>query len=380
MKLYEYEGVELFKQGGIPVPDFAMATTAEEAQEKAQAIGVPLIIKAQVLTGGRYLAGGVRTVDSLEKVEETAQRILSSKIRGLPVNKIMLAANVDVVREYYCSITIDDYRGTPLVIFSAEGGVDINQIAQEKEEAVVQRAVPISRGLTSSDARRMCRQVGLRGKDLDTIPEILVKLYQVFRNNDAILAEINPLVRTRKGEYVALDSKVEMDDSGLYRHTDLGLDQLERITNPLEKAGREIGVSYLELAGDIAIIASGAGLGMASMDIVNKRLSAANFLETGGAITEELLYKVMDLVFKKEGIRGLFINVYGGINPIHEGAKGVVRYLKEHNITIPVVAKALGNHQEETWEIFKANGVHVTSGVSTEEGVELLARLLEGKR
>lgn len=380
MKLYEYEGVELFKHGGIPVPDFAMATTAEEAQEKAQAIGVPLIIKAQVLTGGRYLAGGVRTVDSLEKVEETAQRILSSKIRGLPVNKIMLAANVDVVREYYCSITIDDYRGTPLVIFSAEGGVDINQIAQEKEEAVVQRAVPISRGLTSSDARRMCRQVGLRGKDLDTIPEILVKLYQVFRNNDAILAEINPLVRTRKGEYVALDSKVEMDDSGLYRHTDLGLDQLERITNPLEKAGREIGVSYLELAGDIAIIASGAGLGMASMDIVNKRLSAANFLETGGAITEELLYKVMDLVFKKEGIRGLFINVYGGINPIHEGAKGVVRYLKEHNITIPVVAKALGNHQEETWEIFKANGVHVTSGVSTEEGVELLARLLEGKR
>jgi succinyl-CoA synthetase beta subunit len=380
MKLYEYEGVELFKQGGIPVPDFAIATTAEEAREKAQAIGVPLLIKAQVLTGGRYLAGGVKTIDALDKVEETARRILSSKIRGLPVNKIMLAANVDVFREYYCSITIDDYRGTPLVIFSAEGGVDINQIVQEKEEAVVQRAVPISKGLTISDARRMCRQVGLRGKDLDTIPGILVNLYQVFRNNDAILAEINPLVRTKKGEYVALDSKVEMDDSGLYRHSDLGLDQLERITNPIEKAGREIGVSYLELDGDIALIASGAGLGMASMDIINRRMSAANFLETGGAITEELLYKVMDLVFQKEGIRGLFINVYGGINPIHEGAKGIVRYMKDHNITIPVVAKALGNHQEETWEIFKANGVHVTSGVSTEEGVEMLAELLEGKR
>ena len=362
------------------MPDFAIATTAEEAREKAKAIGVPLIIKAQVLTGGRYLAGGVKTVSALDKVEETARRILSSKIRGFPVNKVLLAANVDVFREYYCSITIDDYRGTPLVIFSAEGGVDINQIAQEKEEAVVQRAVPISRGLTISDARRMCRQVGLRGKDLDTIPGILVNLYQVFKNNDAILAEINPLVRTKKGEYVALDSKVEMDDSGLYRHTDLGLDQLERITNPLEKAGREIGVSYLELDGDIAIIASGAGLGMASMDIINKRLSAANFLETGGAITEELLYKVMGLLFKKEGIRGLFINVYGGINPIHEGAKGIVRYIKDHNITIPVVAKALGNHQEETWEIFKANGVHVTSGVSTEEGVEMLVELLGAKR
>jgi len=380
MKLYEYEGVELFKQGGIPVPDFAVVTTAEEAREKAEIIGVPVIIKAQVLTGGRYLAGGVRTVDSLDKVEETAQRILTSRIRGYPVNKLMVAANVDVAREYYCSITIDDYHGTPMVIFSAEGGVDINQIAQEKEEAVVQRAVPISKGLTLSDARKMCRQVGLKGKDLEVIPGILQKLYQVFRENDAILAEINPLVKTKKGKYVALDSKVEMDDSGLYRHSDLGLDQMERITNPLEKAGREIGVSYLELDGDIAIIASGAGLGMASMDIINKRMSAANFLETGGAITEELLYKVMDLVFQKEGIRGLFINVYGGINPIHEGAKGVVRYLKDHNITVPVVAKALGNHQEETWEIFKANGVHVTSGVSTEEGVEMLAELVEGKR
>ena len=380
MKLYEYEGIELFKQGGIPVPDFAVVTTAGEAKEKAEAIGVPVILKAQVLTGGRYLAGGVKTVNSLDRVEETAGKILASRIRGLPVNKVMIAANVDVAREYYCSITIDDYRGTPMAIFSAEGGVDINQIVQEKEEAVVQRAVPISRGLELGDARRMCRQVGLKGKDLNEIPGILVKLYQVFRNNDAILAEINPLVKTKKGEYIALDSKVEIDDSGLYRHTDLGFDQLERITNPLEKAGREIGVSYLELDGDIAIIASGAGLGMASMDIINKRMSAANFLETGGAITEELLYKVMSLVFQKEGIRGLFINVYGGINPIHEGAKGVVRYLKDHNITIPVVAKALGNHQEETWQIFKENGVYVTSGVSTEEGVEMLAELLEGKR
>ena len=380
MKLYEYEGVELFKQGGIPVPNFAIATTAEEAREKAIAIGFPLVIKAQVLTGGRYLAGGVRTVNTLDKVEETTRRILSSKIRGLPVNKVMLAVNVEVAREYYCSITIDDYRGTPLVIFSAEGGVDINQIAQEKEEAVVQRAVPISKGLTLSDARRMCRQVGLKGKDLAEIPDILVKLYQVFRKNDAILAEINPLVRTRKGQYIALDSKVEMDDSGMFRHTDLGFDQMERITNPLEKAGREIGVSYLELDGDIALIASGAGLGMASMDVINKRLSAANFLETGGAITEELLYKVMDIIFRKEGIKGLFINVYGGINPIHEGAKGIVRYLKDHNITIPVVAKALGNHQEETWKIFRENGVHVTSGVSTEEGIEMLAGLLEIKR
>ncbi|MBN2238139.1 MAG: acetate--CoA ligase family protein [Dehalococcoidales bacterium] len=379
MKLYEYEGAEIFKVTGIPVPDFAIATNGKEAREKAEAIGFPVVIKAQVLTGGRYLAGGVKTVDSAEKVERTVDKILASTIRGLPVNKVLIAAGVEVDTEFYVGITIDDYKGRPMVILSAEGGVNINQIAEEKDEVVAQKSVSILKGLTLEDAQDMCRQVGLGGQELTEISTIMEKLYQVFRNTDAMIAEINPLVRTKDGRYLALDSKIEMDNSGLYRHKDLNLDQLERISNPLEKAGREIGVSYLEMDGEIAIIASGAGLGMASMDIINKRLSAANFLETGGAITEELLYNVMGLVMQKQGIKGLFINVYGGINPIHEGAKGIVRYLKEHNITIPVVAKALGNHQEETWEIFKANGIHVVDGVSTEEGVELLAGLLEGK-
>jgi succinyl-CoA synthetase beta subunit len=150
--------------------------------------------------------------------------------------------------------------------------------------------------------------------------------------------------------------------------------------NPLERKGKEIGVTYVELEGDIAMISSGAGLGMASMDIISRTLKPANFLETGGSITEDLLYKVTDLVLQKPGVKALFINVYGGINPIHEGAKGVVHYLKEHNINIPVVAKALGNHQEETWEIFKAAGVHVVDDVSTERGIEMVAELLGDKQ
>ncbi|MFC2011865.1 succinyl-CoA synthetase subunit beta, partial [Chloroflexota bacterium] len=168
------------------------------------------------------------------------------------------------------------------------------------------------------------------------------------------------------------------DDSSLYRHTNLSLSWEEHLINPLERKGREIGVTYLELDGDIAIIASGAGLGMASMDILGQKMHPANFLETGGAITADLMYKVMDLVLQKEGIRALFINVYGGINPIHEGAKGIVHYMQEHNVTIPVVAKALGNHQEETWEIFREQGVHVVTDSSTEKGVERLVQLLEG--
>jgi succinyl-CoA synthetase beta subunit len=149
--------------------------------------------------------------------------------------------------------------------------------------------------------------------------------------------------------------------------------------NPLERKGRQIGVTYVELDGEIGIIASGAGLGMATMDVIGQRFQPANFLETGGAVTEELLYQVMELVMQKPGLRAVFINLYGGINPIHEGAKGIVRYLQEHKTTIPIVAKALGNRQEETREILESGGVRVVDDVSTEKGIELLASLLEGK-
>jgi succinyl-CoA synthetase beta subunit len=378
MRLYEYEGAELFRREGISVPEYALADSTEEALEKAIEIGLPVVLKAQVLTGGRYLAGGVKTAETLEDVEKAANRILASQIRDLPVNLIMVSRGVEVAQEFYLAITVDDYRGYPLAILSAEGGVSINRIAEERSEVIVSRPVSISKGLELSQARRICRDARLTGKNLAEVSTVLTALYRVFRNYDAMIAEINPLVRTRKGAYLALDSKVEIDDSSLYRHKDLHLNQEGRISNPLERKGREIGVSYLELDGDIAIIASGAGLGMATMDIIGRRMRPANFLETGGAITADLLYKVMDLVLQKEGVRALFINVYGGINPIDEGAKGIVRYMQEHEVKIPVVAKALGNRQEKTWEIFQRQGVHVVTDVSTEKGVDELARLLEG--
>ena len=378
MKLYEFEGAKLFQKEGIAVPEHAVATSPEEAVNQAKEIGLPVMVKAQVLTGGRYLAGGVREANSPEQVERLTRRILGMSIGDRPVEKVMVARKVETTREFYLGITLDEYHGVPIAILSAEGGVSINQTAAERPETVVSKPVYISRGLLPVTARRMCRDVGLRGKELASVADILVKLWQVFRNNDALVAEINPLVKTKKGTYLALDAKVEMDNSGLFRHEDLGFNRVERIENELEKKGREVGVTYVELDGDIAVIASGAGLGMASIDIIAGKLKPANFLETGGGISEELLYNVMGLVMQKPGIKALFINVYGGINPIHEGAKGVVRYMKEHGITIPVVAKALGNHQEETWEIFRANGVHVVEGVSTENGIELLVNVLGG--
>ena len=173
---------------------------------------------------------------------------------------------------------------------------------------------------------------------------------------------------------------MDIDDSSLFRHPDLQISAEDRIASPLEKKGRQIGVTYVELDGEIGIVSSGAGLGMATMDIIGRRYRPANFLETGGAISEELLYQVMELVMQKKGLKAVFINLYGGINPIHEGAKGIVRFLKEHPADIPIVAKALGNRQEETWQILREGGVAVVTDTATEKSVEHLFRRLEKAR
>jgi len=378
MRLYEFEASGLFARKGIPLPHNAVVTSPQEAREKAESIGLPVMLKAQVLTGGRGLAGAVQAAESLDQVERYTESMLDSSVRGLPVQQIMVAQKVYVVKELYLGVTIDGYHGTPVAIVSSEGGVSVNQLVIEQPKSVAIRPVSISKGLRLMEAREMCLKVGMEGHDVTQIASMLTALYRVFESYDCLVAEINPLARTTQGKYLGLDAKVEIDDSSLYRHADLNLDVEGRIDNPRERKGREIGVTYVELDGDIGLIASGAGLGMASMDIIKQKMKPANFLETGGGITSELLYNAMDLVMHKEGLRAVFINIYGGINPIHEGAKGVGKYMKEHNVRIPVVAKALGNRQEETWEIFREYGVQVVTDISTEKAIEYLAKLLEG--
>lgn len=378
MRLYEFEGSDLFRREGIPVPNYAVTSSPREARQKAEEIGLPVVIKAQVLVGGRGLAGGVQVADSPDQAEEVAHRILSYSISGLPVQRVIVAQKVEVAREFYLGVTVDGYSGTPVVILSTAGGVSIEEMARAHPERVVSRQVPIATGLLLSEAQQMAQEGGLGGEELAPVTSILHTLYSVFRKYDALVAEINPLARTPQGNYLALDAKVEIDDSSLYRHPEFQVNREDRITNPLERKGAQIGVTYVDLDGEIGIIASGAGLGMATMDIIGRRFRPANFLETGGAISADLLYQVMDLVLQKKGLKAVFINLYGGINPIHEGAKGIVRYLREHKTTIPIIAKALGNRQEETWEILESGGVKVVTEVATEKGVEQLARLLEG--
>jgi succinyl-CoA synthetase beta subunit len=376
MRLHEHEAVDLFEQHRIPVPERGLARTPLEVRTVAERLGGPVVLKAQVLVGGRGLAGGIRTAETPEEAQAISEALFQSKIRGFSVGAVLVVRKAAVRQELYLGITLDGYEGAPVVLASAEGGVNVEELARRSPEKMASSHVAAHPGLLPYQARRLLEKLELPPGARQPCADLLVRLYRLFVQCDALIAEINPLAVLEDGRVCALDAVVELDDSALSRQGNLPSGRLERIENPLERRGREIGVTYVDLEGDVGIISSGAGLGMATMDIISQRLRPANFLETGGGITEELLYRTMELVLMKPGIRGIFINLYGGINPIHEGARGVVRYLREHSPGIPVVAKALGNRQEETWEILRSGGVHVVTEVATEKAVGKLFELV----
>jgi succinyl-CoA synthetase beta subunit len=376
MNLYEHEAADIFSGFGIRVPERFLAATAEEAAAAAEKIGWPVVVKSQIQSGARGLAGGVKIASTADEVRSIAAELLCSPIQGIKVRSLLVVRKVDFYQELFLGIAIDGYNGRPLVMVSTKGGMNIEKVARQEPAAISSIGVPVDRGLFAFEARQLLKAAGFPARQISGCADILVRLYRVFETYNAMTAEINPLVICRNESLMALDAKLEVDDSSLFRTGKLIPPNHERNESRLEKLGREIGVTYVELEGDIGIMSSGAGLGMATMDIIGQRLRPANFLETGGAITEELAYKTMDLILTKKGLRAVFINLYGGINPIHEGAKGIVRYIKEHNIRIPIVAKALGNRQEETWDILRSGGVHVATEAATEKAVERLIKFL----
>lgn len=377
MRLHEYEGADIFEKFGIPVPRRGVVRTVEGALKMADEIGYPVVLKSQVLVGGRGLAGGIKVADSSDELEKLTDELLNKEIKGCPVKEIMISEKANIAKELYMAITIDGYSGKPIVVVSTEGGVHIEKTAKESSDKIASVKIDPKFGFYPYQAQKLLRQLDLPSKPLTACSDILVRLYKVFEKYEAIIAEINPLVILENGGIVAVDAVLEIDDSAMFRlKKSISLPSENRLGNSLENKGKEIGVTYVDLEGDIGLISSGAGLGMASMDIIGNKLKPANFLETGGGITADLLYKCMELIMMKD-LKAIFINIYGGINPIHEGAKGIVKYIKEHNLTLPIVAKALGNHQEETWEILKSGGVHVVTEAATETAVDKLIDLLK---
>jgi succinyl-CoA synthetase beta subunit len=376
MRLHEYEALDIFEKNGIPVPRRGMASTMHEALHVAGEIGYPVILKAQVLLGGRGLAGGIKTASSPDELKDEAEALLGSDIKGLPVLKLLVCEKVEIAKEIYLGFTIDGYSGKPVIVVSTEGGIFIEETARTAPEKIASYHIDPSFAFYPYQARALLRRLGISQQHITSWTDVIIQLYNVVMRYEALICEINPLVVRPNGGLIAVDAVLEVDDSAISRVRFPLPDRVERIDNALERRGREIGVTYVDLNGDIGLISSGAGLGMASTDIIGEKMKPANFLETGGGITADLLYKCMELIMMKPGLRAIFINVYGGINPIHEGAKGVVRYIKEHNLKIPVVAKALGNRQEETWEIFRSAGVHVVTEAATEKAIDRLYELV----
>lgn len=379
MRLHEYEALDIFEQNRIPVPRRGLASDIHEALQVAGQIGYPVVLKAQVLVGGRGLAGGIKTAANDSELKEAAESLFASDIKGLPVRKILVCEKVEIARELYVGFTIDGYSGRPVIIACTEGGVQIEKTVKNSPEKVATLHIDPSFGYYPYQARGLLKLLGLNQQLISAWSDIIGRLYNVASSYEALIVEINPLVVLKNGALLAVDAVLEVDDSALSRIRHPLPDRVDRIENVLERRGREIGVTYVDLDGDVGIIASGAGLGMVSMDIIGKmkKYKPANFLETGGGITADLLYKCMELIMMKPDLKAILINVYGGINPIHEGAKGVVRYIKEHNVKIPIVAKALGNRQEETWEILRTGGVHIVTDTATEKAVEKLYEIVE---
>jgi len=376
MRLYEFEAADIFEGAGIPVPRRGVVQTPEEAVDLASKIGYPVMLKAQVLGGGRGLAGGIKRAATAEEVESRARNLLGMEIRGMSVRRILVSEKVALSKEIYLGVTVDGFSGKPVVIASTQGGVRIEETAHSAPEKVITHQVDPQFGFHPYQARGLLRGMELSQRLRISCADLLVRLYTLFTRWEALVVEINPLAVQPNGGLLAVDARMEIDDSALSRIAQPLPDYLERFDNPIERRGKEIGVTYVDMDGDIGLISSGAGLGMATMDIIGQRLRPANFLETGGGITEKLLYQCMDLVMMKKDLRAIIVNVYGGINPIHEGARGIVRYIQEHNVTLPIVAKALGNRQEETWEILRAGGVHVVTEAATEAVVQKLFDLL----
>jgi succinyl-CoA synthetase beta subunit len=376
MILYEHEAKKLLKEQGVPSPRGEVAKTPQEAAEIARKIGKPVILKPQILIlpGGR--AGDFQTAATPEEADRAAQVLYRKTLNGQQVAELLVEESLPVQREVHVAIRVDGAAGAPLILASLDPLSDLDEEAKASNKVAWRHADPF-RGLQSHEARKMAKGLGFTGDAAVKLADQIQRLYKTYSQWNALAAGFNPLVMTPEGNFLAAGAFLEIDDSALFRFPQLRELSLSRIQDPLAREGKTIGVTYVGLDGDIGVICTGAGIGMATVDLISKRGRPANFLETGGGITEKQMADVMRLVLKKPGLKGVFLNMYGGINPIHEGAKGVVKVIREDRVSIPVVAKAIGNFQEETWKILEEGGVTVIKTIPTDRAVDELFKRLE---
>ncbi|HXY84283.1 MAG TPA: ADP-forming succinate--CoA ligase subunit beta [Gaiellaceae bacterium] len=349
MDLYEYQGKELFRRFGIPVSDGSLATTPAEARAAAEELGGPVVVKAQVLTGGRGKAGGVKLADDAADAEQKADEILGLDINGHLVRKLWLEHASEIAKEYYLSVTFDRGAKQSLLMLTTEGGVEIEQVAAESPGAIARLHVDPFEGFQPYQARRLIYGAGIEApNEQKQIAAIVEQLYCCYVESDAMLCEINPLIVTPEGEVKALDSKFAVDDSALYRHPDIAEMRDVAAADPLEALAREKGVTYVKLDGSIGILGNGAGLSMSTVDVVVVAGgSPANFCDLGGGGDAQGVVDALEVITRDEQVRAIFFNIFGGITRCDEVARGILAALDQMRIELPIVVRLDGTNAEE---------------------------------
>lgn len=354
MDLLEYQGKEFFVSHGIPVPPGAFADTVEGAVKTAESLGLPVVVKAQVHTGGRGKAGGVKLASSMDEVRQHAENILGLDIKGHIVQCLLVEVASDIAEEYYASFTLDRSERKHLGMLSAQGGVEIEEVAEQDPDAIAKIWIDPLEGLTEQQCRSWVAAAKLNPDAEAGAVSILLKLYEAYVAGDADLVEINPLILTGNGEVIALDAKVTLDGNSVFRHPNYTSYDASQPRDEREQAANSKGLQYVGLSGSVGVIANGAGLAMSTVDVVNQvGGAAANFLDIGGGANADVMANALDVINNDPSVSSIFINIFGGITRGEEIAKGVIEALGRIEINSPIVIRLDGTNAQQGRELLE---------------------------
>ncbi len=380
MKLHEYQSKELLSRFGVPVPAGDVTTDPSEVKAIADKLGGKVVVKAQVLMGGRGKAGGVKLFDNSEDAAVFAKELIGKRLvsiqnpTGMIVERILVAELVDIAKEFYVAILLDRNIQKSIVMISAEGGMEIEEVAEHNPGAIVKLAIDPAYGLCDYELRKAVADANIPKEARNQMVAMIKNLVKAYEAADAEMVEINPCALTPEGKLIAADAKVSIDDNSLFRHKDYMATSSESAEDPIEAEANKRGIAYVKLGGEIGIIGNGAGLVMQSLDeITAAGGTPANFLDVGGGAKEDRVRSCVEIIMMDPNVKGLFINIFGGITRVDEVAKGVLAALEQANVTVPVVARIEGTAVEEGRKILA--GSRIVPAATVREGAKMIVEL-----
>jgi succinyl-CoA synthetase beta subunit len=389
MNLHEYQAKELFHSYGIPVPAGKVAASADDAVDAARALGGKVwVVKAQVHAGGRGKAGGVKLARDLDAVRDAAAGMLGKRLvtqqttaEGLPVARVYVEAGSQIAREVYLSLTLNRERGRVALIASAAGGMDIEEVAHTAPEKILSVLIHPASGLAGYQARELGFGLGLSGAQISEFQTLAAALYRLYMENDLSLVEINPLIVTESGALLALDAKINLDANALFRHPELAKLRDSSQEDPMERRAAEHDLNYVSLDGDIACMVNGAGLAMATMDLIKLHGGQpANFLDVGGGATSERVTAAFELILSNPKVRAVLVNIFGGIVRCDLIADGVINAVRKVGVSVPVVVRLEGTNADKAREMLGKSGLAITPATDLTDAARKVVRLAKGKK